>query len=85
MLLSFVIITEFYNRVLYAHALINNSYLPVIGVHASHAPQLLADNYCVGSSSLAYFMTQPLPIAGKLPTKTLVVKQLPTIGYVLGT
>ena len=30
-------------------------------------------------SSLAYFMmTQPLPIAGKLPIKTLVAKQLPT-------
>ena len=30
-------------------------------------------------SSLAYFMmTQPLPIASKLPTKTLVAKQLPT-------
>ena len=31
------------------------------------------------SSSLAYFMmTQPIPIAGKLPIKTLVAKQLPT-------
>ena len=30
-------------------------------------------------SSLAYFMMiQPLPIAGKLPIKTLVAKQLPT-------
>ena len=30
-------------------------------------------------SSLAYFMmTQPLPIAGKLPIKTLVARQLPT-------
>ena len=30
-------------------------------------------------SSLAYFMmTQPLPIAGKFPIKTLVAKQLPT-------
>ena len=30
-------------------------------------------------SSLVYFMmTQPLPIAGKLPIKTLVAKQLPT-------
>ena len=29
-------------------------------------------------SSLAHsMMTQPLPIAGKLPTKTLVAKQLP--------
>ena len=30
-------------------------------------------------SSLAYFMmTQPLPIASKLPIKALVAKQLPT-------
>ena len=30
-------------------------------------------------SSLAYFMmTQPLPIASKLPIKTLVARQLPT-------
>ena len=30
-------------------------------------------------SSLAYFMmTQPLPIAGKIPIKTLVARQLPT-------
>ena len=30
-------------------------------------------------SSLDYFMmTQPLPIAGKMPIKTLVAKQLPT-------
>ena len=35
-------------------------------------------------SSLAYFMmTQPLPIAGKLPIKTLVAKQLPTSMYIL--
>ena len=34
-------------------------------------------------SSLAYFMmTQPLPIAGKLPIKTLVAKQLPTNNYI---
>ena len=33
-------------------------------------------------SSLAYFMmTQPLPIASKLPTKTLVARQLPTNQY----
>ena len=37
-------------------------------------------------SSLAYFMMiQPLPIAGKLPIKTLVAKQLPTIMYMAGT
>ena len=34
-------------------------------------------------SSLAYFMmAQPLPIAGKLPIKTLVAKQLPTTSYI---
>ena len=34
-------------------------------------------------SSLAYFMMiQPLPIAGKLPIKTLVAKQLPTNIYI---
>ena len=34
-------------------------------------------------SSLGYFMmTQPLPITGKLPIKTLVAKQLPTNSYV---
>ena len=37
---------------------------------------LLVVNLC---SSLGYFMmTQPLPIAGKLPIKTLVAEQLPT-------
>ena len=37
-------------------------------------------------SSLAYFMmTQPLPIAGKLPIKTLVAKQLPTNMYAAPT
>ena len=35
-------------------------------------------------SSLAYFMmTHPLPIAGKLPIKTLVASQLPTNSHVL--
>ena len=62
--------------------LIYNSYLPVIGVHEMHGRMhpnywqitiLLVVDLC---SSLAYFMiTQPLPIAGKLP---LVAKQLPT-------
>ena len=65
---------------------INNSYLPVIGVHEMHGQMhpnywqitiLLVVDLC---SSLAYFMmTQPLPIAGKLPIKTLVAKQLPTM------
>ena len=48
---------------------------------------LMHPNYCQITillvvdicSSLAYFMmTQPLPIAGKLPIKTLVARQLPT-------
>ena len=62
-----------------------NSYLPVIGVHEMHGRMhpnywqitiLLVVDLC---SSLAYFMmTQPLPIAGKLPIKTLVARQLPT-------
>ena len=62
-----------------------NSYLPVIGVHEMHDRMhpnywqitiLLVVDLC---SSLAYFMmTHPLPIASKLPIKTLVAKQLPT-------
>ena len=69
---------------------VHNSYLPVIGVHSIGVHEmhgrmhpnywqitiLLVVDLC---SSLAYFMmTQPLPIAGKLPIKTLVAKQLPT-------
>ena len=63
----------------------NNSYLPVIGVHSTmhlvHLMHLMHPNYWQITilllvdlcSSLAYFMmTQPLPIAGKLPIKTLV-------------
>ena len=59
----------------------HNSYLPVIGVHEMHGfcflvSILLVVDLC---SSLAYFMmTQPLPIAGKLPIKTLIAKRLPT-------
>ena len=50
--------------------------------HASHAPQLLSDNYFVGSwfsftLGLPYDGL-PLPIAGNLPTKSLVARQLPT-------
>ena len=62
-----------------------NSYLPVIGVHEMHGRMhpnywqitiLLVVDLC---SSLAYFMmTKPLPIASKLPIKTLVARQLPT-------
>ena len=69
----------------YIHTHIHISYLPVIGVHEMHGRMhpnywqitiLLVVDLC---SSLAYFMmTQPLPIAGKLPIKTLVAKQLPT-------
>ena len=61
------------------------SYLPVIGVHEMHGRMhpnhwqitiLLVVDLC---SSLAYFMmTQPLPIAGKFPIKTLVASPLPT-------
>ena len=70
--------------------IVNNSYLPVIGVHEMHGRMhpnywqitikfLLVVDLC---SSLAYFMmTQPLPIAGKLPIKTLVAKQLLTNDY----
>ena len=67
----------------YSHA--HNSYLPVIGVHEMHGRMhpnywqitiLLVVDLC---SPLAYFMmTQPPPIVGKLPIKTLVAKQLPT-------
>ena len=65
----------------HTHTHTHNSYLPVIGVYEMHANYwqiiiLLVVDLC---SSLAYFMmTQPLPIAGKLPIKTLVAKQLPT-------
>ena len=53
---------------------LHNSYLTVIGVHASI---LLVVDLC---SLLAYFMmTQPLSIAGKLPIKTLVARQLPAL------
>ena len=62
-----------------------NSYLPIIGVHEMHGRMhpnyyqitiLLVVDLC---SSLAYFMmTQPLPIAGKFPIKTLVARQSST-------
>ena len=69
-----------------SHTHTHNSYLPVIGVHEIHGRMhpnywqitiLLVVDLC---SSLDYsMMTQPLPIAGKSPIKTLVVaKQLPT-------
>ena len=57
----------------------------VFGVHEMHGQ--MHPNYCQITillvvdlcSSLAYFMMiQPLPIAGKLPIKTLVARQLPT-------
>ena len=70
-----------YNHVHYMtlYDVVHNSYLPVIGMHDRMHPNywqitiLLVVDLC---SSLAYFMTQPLPIAGKLPIKTLVAKQL---------
>ena len=55
---------------------LHNSYLPVIGVHEMHGR--MHPNYCQITillvvdlrSPLVYFMmTQPLPIAGKLPIK----------------
>ena len=55
---------------------VHNSYLRVIHPNYWQITILLVVDPC---SSLAYFMmTQPLPIAGKLPIKTLVAKQLPT-------
>ena len=50
---------------------------------------LMHPNYCqitilLVVASLAYFMmTQPLPIAGKFPIKTLVARQLPTNMYAI--
>ena len=74
---------------MHTRAHINNSYQPVIGMHEMHGRMhpnywqitiLLVVDLC---SSLAYFMmTHPLPIAGKLPIKTLVTKQLPTNTHV---
>ena len=66
----------------------NNSYIAVIGVHEMHGR--MHPNYCHITillvvdlcSPLDYFMMiHPLPIAGKLPIKTLVAKQLPTNHY----
>ena len=52
----------------------HSSYMILIGVHEMH--DLLVVDL---RSSLAYFMmTHPLPIAGKLPIKSLVARQLPT-------
>ena len=61
------------------------NYKTLIGVHEMHGRMhpnywqitiLLVVDLCL---SLAYFMmTQRLPIASKLPIKTLVAKQLPT-------
>ena len=66
------------------------SYLTVIGMHEIHGRMhpnyyqitiLLVVDLC---PSLAYFMiTQPLSIAGKLPIKTLVARQLPTKLYII--
>ena len=64
---------------------LHNSYLTVIRVYSTM--HLMHPNYCQISillvvdlcSLLAYFMmTQPFPIASKLPIKTLVAMQLPT-------
>ena len=76
-------------QLLSAWSSVHNSYLIAIGVHEMHGQ--MHPNYCKITillvvrlcSSLAYFMmTQPLPIASKLPIKTLVARQLPTNNYV---
>ena len=55
-----------------------NSYMTLIGVHEMHVVDL--------RSLLAYFiMTHPLPVAGKLPIKTLVAKQLPINTHTVNT
>ena len=70
-----------YTTLSHIHTHATNSYLTVWDAWLN-ALQLLSDKYFVGSwlcSSLAYFMmTHPLPIASKLPIKTLVARQLPT-------
>ena len=74
------------------HTVANNSYLTVTGMHEMHGR--MHPNYCQITillvvdlcSSLPYFMmTQPLSIAGKLPLKNLVARQLPTSIIVLYT
>ena len=69
----------------HTHTHVHSSYMTLIGVHEIHGrvhpkhhvtDMLVIDLH---SSSLAYFMmTYPLPMAGKLPIKSLVAKQLPT-------
>ena len=55
--------------------LVHNSYLTVIGVHEMHSR--MHPNFCK-ITILLVVMTHPLPIAGKLPIKTLIARQLPT-------
>ena len=71
--------------IVHMHTNMYNSYLPVIGVHEVHGR--MHPNYCQITimlvvdlcSLLVYFMMiHPLPIAGKMPIKTLVAKELPT-------
>ena len=87
------VIKQLYRRVLqyYARATVATKragyvlYRALVGVHEMHGRMhpnyyqitvLLVVDLC---SSLAYLMmTQPIPIAGKLPIKTLVARQLPT-------
>ena len=52
--------------------------MTLIGVHEMHGRVLVVD---LRSSSTYFMMTHPLPIAGKLPIKTLVARQLPTHTY----
>ena len=72
---------------MYVHPCIHNSYLLVIGVHEMHGRMhpnywqitiLMVIDLCSSLAYMYFMMTQPLPIAGKLPIKTLVAKQLPT-------
>ena len=69
------------------HRIIITSAVWLISIAVIHYMHLMHPNYCQVTilsvvhlcSSLAYFMmTQPLPIAGKLPIKILVARQLPT-------
>ena len=73
----------------HTHTHIHNSYLTVIGVHKMYGR--MHPNYCqitillvvdLHSSLVNFMMTHPFPIAGKLPIKTWVARQLPTISLI---
>ena len=78
-------ITPFSIQLLSIWSRFHSSYMTLIGMHEMHGR--VYPNKCYVTdllvvdlrSSLAYFMmTHPLPVAGKLPIKTLVARQLPT-------